>query len=88
MKLDQIDIKILVELQKNGRITNVELARKVGMSPPPCLRRTRALEQAGIIAGCVVFGGCVFLFLFFVVVFLALIFAHRTHAIFAERSRR
>jgi DNA-binding Lrp family transcriptional regulator len=49
--LDATDWRILKELQANGRITNVELARKVGMSPPPCLRRTRALEQAGIIAG-------------------------------------
>ena len=50
-RLDAIDRKILKELQDDGRITNVELARKVGMSPPPCLRRTRALEQAGIISG-------------------------------------
>jgi DNA-binding Lrp family transcriptional regulator len=49
--LDATDWRILKELQANGRITNVELARKVGISPPPCLRRTRALEQAGIIAG-------------------------------------
>jgi DNA-binding Lrp family transcriptional regulator len=49
--LDATDWRILKELQANGRITNVELARKVGMSPPPCLRRTRALEQAGIISG-------------------------------------
>ena len=49
--LDATDWRILKELQANGRITNVELARKVGISPPPCLRRTRTLEQAGIIAG-------------------------------------
>ena len=49
--LDATDWRILKELQANGRITNVELARKVGISPPPCLRRTRALEQAGLIAG-------------------------------------
>jgi DNA-binding Lrp family transcriptional regulator len=49
--LDATDWRILKELQANGRITNVELARKVGISPPPCLRRTRALEEAGIIAG-------------------------------------
>jgi DNA-binding Lrp family transcriptional regulator len=49
--LDATDWRILKELQTNGRITNVELARKVGISPPPCLRRTRALEQAGMIAG-------------------------------------
>lgn len=50
-RLDATDWRILKELQANGRITNVELARKVGISPPPCLRRMRALEQAGIIAG-------------------------------------
>jgi DNA-binding Lrp family transcriptional regulator len=49
--LDATDWRILKELQANGRITNVDLARKVGISPPPCLRRTRALEQAGIISG-------------------------------------
>jgi DNA-binding Lrp family transcriptional regulator len=49
--LDATDWRILKELQTNGRITNVELARKVELSPPPCLRRTRALEQAGIISG-------------------------------------
>jgi DNA-binding Lrp family transcriptional regulator len=49
--LDATDWRILKELQANGRITNVELARKVGISPPPCLRRTRALEQAGVITG-------------------------------------
>ena len=50
-RLDATDWRILKELQANGRITNVELARKVGISPPPCLRRMRALEQSGIIAG-------------------------------------
>jgi DNA-binding Lrp family transcriptional regulator len=50
-RLDATDWRILKELQANGRISNVELARKVGISPPPCLRRVRALEQAGIIAG-------------------------------------
>lgn len=49
--LDEIDWKILAELQVNGRITNVELAQKVGISAPPCLRRVRALEQEGIIEG-------------------------------------
>jgi DNA-binding Lrp family transcriptional regulator len=49
--LDDIDRKILKELQDNGRITNVELARRVGISPPPCLRRVRALEEAGYIRG-------------------------------------
>lgn len=50
-RLDATDWRILKELQANGRITNVDLARKVGMSPPPCLRRVRALEEAGIISG-------------------------------------
>lgn len=50
-RLDQIDWKILRELQGNGRVTNVELARRVGISAPPCLRRVRALEKAGIIRG-------------------------------------
>jgi len=48
-KLDKIDKKILRDLQDNGRITNVELARNVGISAPPCLRRVRALEDAGYI---------------------------------------
>jgi DNA-binding Lrp family transcriptional regulator len=50
-RLDAIDRMILRELQDDGRITNVELARRVGISPPPCLRRTRALEEAGYIKG-------------------------------------
>src|SRR5262245_7593937 len=50
-RLDAIDRKILKELQDDGRITNVELARRVGISAPPCLRRVRALEQAGYIKG-------------------------------------
>lgn len=49
--LDQIDIKILRELQADGRITNVELAARVGISAPPCLRRVRRLEETGIIEG-------------------------------------
>lgn len=49
--LDAIDWKILRELQADGRMTNVELARRVGISAPPCLRRVRALEGAGIIEG-------------------------------------
>jgi DNA-binding Lrp family transcriptional regulator len=49
--LDAIDRQILRELQDNGRMTNVELARRVGISAPPCLRRVRALEQAGYIKG-------------------------------------
>jgi DNA-binding Lrp family transcriptional regulator len=50
-RLDAIDRHILRELQEDGRITNVELARRVGISAPPCLRRVRALEQAGYIKG-------------------------------------
>lgn len=49
--LDPIDLSILRELQKEGRLTNIALARRVGMSPPACLRRVRALEGAGVIAG-------------------------------------
>jgi DNA-binding Lrp family transcriptional regulator len=51
VKLDRIDRRILRDLQANGRITNVELARRVGISAPPCLRRVRALEKAGFIRG-------------------------------------
>ena len=51
IKLDSIDRKILAELQADGRMTNVELAKRVQISPPPCLRRVRALEEAGIIRG-------------------------------------
>ncbi len=51
IKLDSIDRKILAELQADGRMTNVELARRVQISPPPCLRRVRALEEAGFIKG-------------------------------------
>jgi DNA-binding Lrp family transcriptional regulator len=47
--LDDIDLKILSRLQEHARISNVELADHVGLSPAPCLRRVRALEQAGII---------------------------------------
>lgn len=50
-KLDPIDRKILAELQGDGRMTNVELSRRVGISAPPCLRRVRALEEAGLIRG-------------------------------------
>ncbi len=48
-RLDATDWRILRELQTDGRITNIELARRVGISAPPCLRRVRALEEAGII---------------------------------------
>jgi DNA-binding Lrp family transcriptional regulator len=49
--LDDIDRKILQQLQQDGRMTNVELARRAGISPPPCLRRVRRLEDAGYIQG-------------------------------------
>ncbi|MFO1105976.1 MAG: Lrp/AsnC family transcriptional regulator [Amaricoccus sp.] len=51
MKLDRIDIRILHELQKNGRITNVELAELVHLSPSPCLMRVKKLQKAGYITG-------------------------------------
>ena len=50
-KLDSIDMRILAELQNNGRITNVELSRRAKITAPPCLRRMRALEKAGYIRG-------------------------------------
>ena len=50
-KLDAIDLRILAELQANGRITNVELSRRAKITAPPCLRRMRALEKAGFIKG-------------------------------------
>jgi len=51
VKLDDIDRRILHDLQENGRITNVELAKNAGISAPPCLRRVRALEESGYIEG-------------------------------------
>jgi DNA-binding Lrp family transcriptional regulator len=51
VKLDATDWRILAELQKDGRMTNVELASRVGLSAPPCLRRVRELERSGVIAG-------------------------------------
>ena len=50
-KLDSVDKQILHDLQGNGRMTNVELASQAGISAPPCLRRVRALEEAGFITG-------------------------------------
>jgi len=50
-KLDRIDRQILRDLQESGRMTNVELAHRAGISAPPCLRRVRALEQEGVIRG-------------------------------------
>ena len=51
VNLDQIDRRLLAELQDEGRVTNVELAERVGLTPPPCLRRVRALEESGVIKG-------------------------------------
>jgi DNA-binding Lrp family transcriptional regulator len=51
MKLDNIDVKILAELQKNGRISNVELADLVHLSPSPCLMRVKKLQAEGFITG-------------------------------------
>jgi DNA-binding Lrp family transcriptional regulator len=50
-KLDRIDLKILTQLQQTGRVTNVELADAVGLSPSPCLTRVKRLEKAGYITG-------------------------------------
>ena len=51
MMLDEIDRRLLAELQEEGRVTNVELANRVGLTAPPCLRRVRTLEQKGAIRG-------------------------------------
>jgi len=51
IRLDRIDRRILQNLQADGRMTNVELAKRVGITAPPCLRRVRALEEAGLIRG-------------------------------------
>ncbi len=51
MELDRYDRRILEELQKDGRISNQELAERIGLSPSPCLRRVRALEESGLISG-------------------------------------
>lgn len=51
LKLDRIDIRILSHLQRNGRVTNVDLADAVGLSPSPCLIRVKRLEKAGYITG-------------------------------------
>ncbi len=50
-RLDAIDRRILRELMNDGRLTNVALAKRAGITPPPCLRRVRALEEAGYITG-------------------------------------
>jgi Lrp/AsnC family leucine-responsive transcriptional regulator len=51
MDLDRFDRRILAVLQEHGRISNQELAERIGLSPSPCLRRVRALEEAGVISG-------------------------------------
>jgi Lrp/AsnC family leucine-responsive transcriptional regulator len=51
MQLDRYDRRILEQLQRDGRISNQELAERIGLSPSPCLRRVRALEESGLIAG-------------------------------------
>jgi len=51
IELDAIDWRILKELQADGRITNIALANRIGLSAPPCLRRVRTLEEAGLITG-------------------------------------
>ena len=51
MAFDRIDRQILGHLQADGRMTNVDLAERVGLTAPPCLRRVRALEEAGVIRG-------------------------------------
>jgi Lrp/AsnC family leucine-responsive transcriptional regulator len=51
LKLDAIDRRILSALQRDARLTNVQLADEVGLSPSPCLRRVRMLEEAGVITG-------------------------------------
>ncbi|MEE1761378.1 MULTISPECIES: Lrp/AsnC family transcriptional regulator [unclassified Streptomyces] len=51
ISLDAVDREILFHLRQDGRLTNVELAKRVGLTPPPCLRRVKRLEEAGVIAG-------------------------------------
>ncbi|MGW1782614.1 Lrp/AsnC family transcriptional regulator [Streptomyces sp. NPDC002143] len=51
VSLDAVDREILFHLRQDGQLSNVELARRVGLTPPPCLRRVKRLEAAGIIAG-------------------------------------
>jgi len=51
MRLNAVDREILFQLQRDGRLTNVELARRVGLTPPPCLRRVKRLEDVGVITG-------------------------------------
>ncbi|TDC21636.1 Lrp/AsnC family transcriptional regulator [Streptomyces sp. 8K308] len=49
--LDAVDREILFQLRRNGRLSNVELAKRVGLTPPPCLRRVKRLEEGGVITG-------------------------------------
>ncbi len=51
MSLDAVDREILFHLRRDGRLTNVELAKRVGLTPPPCLRRVKRLEETGVITG-------------------------------------
>ena len=51
IRLDRVDREILFQLQRDGRLSNVELARRIGLTPPPCLRRVKRLEDAGVITG-------------------------------------
>src|SRR6516162_1122133 len=51
IRIDRIDREILYQLRQDGRLSNVELARRVGLTPPPCLRRVKRLEDAGVITG-------------------------------------
>lgn len=51
VSLDALDRDILFHLRRDGRLSNVELARRVGLTPPPCLRRVKRLEEAGVLAG-------------------------------------
>ncbi|MEW2490037.1 Lrp/AsnC family transcriptional regulator [Streptomyces sp. NPDC048411] len=51
VQLDAIDRDILFHLERDGRLTNVELAKRVGLTPPPCLRRVKRLEEAGVVSG-------------------------------------
>jgi DNA-binding Lrp family transcriptional regulator len=51
MSLDAVDRQIIFHLRRDGRLSNVELARRVGLTPPPCLRRLKRLEEGGVISG-------------------------------------
>ena len=51
IRLDRVDREILLQLQRDGRLSNVELAKRVGLTPPPCLRRVKRLEDSGVITG-------------------------------------